>query len=254
MLKGYGNRLVFTTDEELTMDPENTKSLCSAMIDAKLNMMISGNTRASSADEELFSLMSRAGFFSLNFGAESGLQWILNKNGTQKSLQDIKRAYQMLRKQNIICKVFFLIGMLHETSETIHETFRFITEELQAYDASFDIAIPYPKTIMFKELKKRGWIKTLSTENLTWIYYHIYGATQLEQTPMEKPSWRIGDLSFDDLIEIERKYKQLIPHGRLGTKVKRLTLNTDFRRTLATLFCRSPLQLGRLVTASMAGR
>lgn len=252
MMKAYGNRPVFTIDDELTLDVDYAKTLCKTLITSRIHMMLSANTRADRGDKELFSLMSKAGFFNLQFGVESGCQEILDRNGTRKKLDQVKNTFAMLEEHHISSKVFFLIGLLHETRETVERTFRFVTEDLRHYDASFDVAIPYPETWMYRYLKKRGWIESLSTEDLSWIYFHIYGCSQLAGSPMRKPWWRVGELTFDHLWELERRYYDRVPHGGRGAQLKRLALNPDFRNTVARFAFRDPLFLAQLASRSKA--
>jgi len=242
-LKSYGSKPVFTIDDELTFDPEYAKRVCQGIVKAKINMMFSANTRADRAEDELLEMMSRAGFFNLQFGVESGCQEILDRNGTRKTLEQAKAAFALLEKHRIASKVFFLIGLLHETRETVQQTFRFVREELNHYDASFDIAIPYPGTSMHRFLKRKGWIRTLDPENLSWIYFHVYGCRQLAGTPMRKPFWRIGKMTFDDLYEMERKFYRYVPRGGLVPQLKRLMFNRAFRRTTRDLLWHEPGEL-----------
>ncbi|MFC1882553.1 B12-binding domain-containing radical SAM protein [Thermodesulfobacteriota bacterium] len=240
ILKNYGNRLVFAFDDELTTDLDYAKQLALAIGREKLNLMLSANTRADRYDEELFELMSQAGFFLLSFGVESGSQDVLNKNATKKNIEHVLRTSALLMKYKIAVKYFFMIGLIHDTKESIHQTFKFITEKLKVADASFDVCVPYPSTPMYKYLRRRNWIKKLTPENLTWIYYNLYGCNQLAKTPMEKPFWRIGDLTFDDLVALERKYYHLVPHGGYRTKLGRWLLNPNFLRCAASMALTNP--------------
>ena len=240
ILKSYGRRLVFAFDDELTTDLDYAKQLAMAISSANLNLMLSANTRADRYDDEMFELMSRAGFFLLSFGVESGNQDVLNKNATKKNLSHVLRTSALLRKYKIAVKYFFMIGLIHETKESIHQTFKFITEKLKVADASFDVCVPYPSTPMYTYLKRRNWINKLTPQNLTWIYYNLYGCNQLAGTPMEKPFWRIGDLTFDDLVALERKYYHLVPHGGYRAKLGRWLRNPKFLRCAASMALENP--------------
>jgi radical SAM superfamily enzyme YgiQ (UPF0313 family) len=240
ILKSHGRRLVFAFDDELTTDLDYAKQLALTISRENLNLMLSANTRADRYDDELFELMSQAGFFLLSFGVESGNQDILNKNVTKKNLDHVLRTSALLKKYKIAVKYFFMIGLIHDTKETIHQTFKFITEKLKVADASFDVCVPYPSTPMYKYLRRRNWIQKLSPENLTWIYYNLYGCSQLVETPMEKPFWRIGDLTFDDLVTLERKYYHMVPHGGYRAKLGRWLRNPKFLRCAASMALTNP--------------
>jgi radical SAM superfamily enzyme YgiQ (UPF0313 family) len=237
-LKSYGNRLILAMDEEFTMRIDYAKQIATSIISERLNLMLSTNIRADRNDDELFELLSHAGFFLLSFGVESGNQEVLNKNATRKNLDLVLKTSDLLKKYRIATKYFF--RLLHDTRETIHQTFEFATEKLKVADASFDICIPYPGTPMYKYLKRRRWIEGLTTENLAWIYYNLYGCEQLHDSPMKKPFWRIGDLTFDDLVELERKYYHLIPHGGYRAKLGRWIFNPNFLRCAVSMAMTNP--------------
>jgi radical SAM superfamily enzyme YgiQ (UPF0313 family) len=239
-LKRYGNRLILAMDEEFTMSIDYAKQVARAIIREKLNLMLSTNIRADRNDDELFELLSRAGFFLLSFGVESGNQEVLNKNATRKNLDLVLKTSVLLKKYRIATKYFFQIGLLHDTRETIHQTFEFATEKLKVADASFDICIPYPGTPMYEYMKRRNWIERLTTENLAWIYYNLYGCEQLRGSPMKKPFWRIGDLTFENLVELERKYYHLIPHGGYRAKLGRWIFNRNFIRCAVSMAMNNP--------------
>jgi len=239
-LRTYGNRLVFAFDDELTTDLDYAKQLALAIGGSKLNMMLSANTRADRYDGELFELMSKAGFILLSFGVESGSQEVLDKNATRKNLEQVLRTSKLLMKYKIAVKYFFMIGLLHDTRESIHETFRFVTEKLKPADASFDICVPYPSTPMYHYLRHFDWIKEITPENLTWIYYHLYGCHQLGGTRMEKPFWRIDDLTFEDLVDLERKYYHLVPHRGYRAKLRSWVRNPSFWRCAASMVMTNP--------------
>jgi radical SAM superfamily enzyme YgiQ (UPF0313 family) len=256
-MRSYANRLVFSMDDELTLDPAYTKDLCRAIIARRLDLMLSANTRADRDDDELFALMSRAGFFQLGFGVESGNQRILDKNATKKNLEQVKATYALLERHRIAAKTYFMIGLLHDTRDTIAETFRFVSERLKPYDTSFDVVVPYPHTPMYTYLKRQGWIEDLTVENLTWIYYTIYGCKQLADCPMEKPDWRIGDIGFEELYAMERDWYAKVPHGGYARKLALWLRNPNFLKRLLRLLVSEPAfvtAIGRQIVAQMARR
>ncbi len=125
-------------------------------------------------------------------------------------------------------KAYFLMGMLGDSEETIKESFEFIyNNKISAQGYSFDIVIPYPGTEFFNILKERGWVERITIDNLVWLYKNLYGWDTLKGIRDKKPFWKIGDLSFDDLLYIQKKYY---------SKVKRKA----HRRSLAFTFYRDP--------------
>jgi len=202
----YGKKLILFLDNETTADSTWCKGLLQGIIEEKLDIEGDTNIRASSIDEEMVALLVKAGITRVGIGAESGVQEILNKNLKELTLEQIKNAFFLLKKYGIVANVYFLMGLLGDTKETIKETYRFITQELKAYQASFDIVIPYPGTPMYRLLKQKGWIEKLTIDNLIWIYKNLYHYPNLKNFEGEKPNWRLDNLTFDDLLELFFEY------------------------------------------------
>lgn len=219
--QSFGNRPISCMDNDISIDVEYAKNLCQRIIDERLKIFFSNNVRASVVDDELFRLLSEAGCTAVGFGVESGNQEVLNRNLKHLNLDDVFKTYDLLKKYNIAAEVFFLIGLMGDTRETIEETFEFITEKLKASKASFDIAIPHPQTPFYKYLKNNGWIDDMTIDNLIWIYKNVYAYHHLNEFPGEKPNWRISDeLHFDELYEIMMTHYHLVPKGNTRDTLK----------------------------------
>jgi len=226
IMLSYGNKPIGFIDNEITLDVKRAKELCRRIIDENIRLSWHGNTRASIVDEELFYLMARAGCKSLGIGVESGNQEVLDLNRKDLKLEDAVKTVNLLNKYNIRVKTYFLIGLLGDTVETVKDTFRFATETLTAEASSFDIAIPYPETYMYEYLKEQGWIEELTSDNLVWIYKNVYDWEHLQRLSGIKPDWRVGELTFDHLVRLNKQYYPLVQKRKLVRSYKHL-LSTD---------------------------
>jgi len=247
LMKSYGNKYIRNMDNEFTLDIEYAKELCRRIISEKLNIIFDGNIRASNTDEELIELLSKAGCVHVGFGCESGKQKILDLNRKELRLEEIIKTYKLLEKYKIPSKAYFLIGLFGDTRETIIETFEFITKKLKAKEASFDIVIPYPGTGFYEYLKRKGWIDELTIDNLIWIHKNVYNWNNLKHLQGEKPEWRVGELTFDELLEIEKEYYPLIPHHGDRQKFKYWILRGLIIQATKQLISNPRANLNRMV-------
>lgn len=129
-------------------DREWTLKLCKKIIESGLKITWSANTRANTMDDEMASLMYKAGCRLVSIGVESGSQEILNNIGKKISLDDIRNTVKILKKNKIKIYNYFVIGLPWETEKTVEETIKFAIE-LDSNFISFYTATPLPGTRFF---------------------------------------------------------------------------------------------------------
>ena len=125
-----------------------TIDLCKKLIESGLNITWSSNTRANTMDDEMASLMYKAGCKLVSIGVESGSQKMLDAMGKKTTLSDIRNTVKILKKHKIKIYNYFIIGLPWETEETVEETIRFAIE-LDSNFISFYTATPLPGTNYF---------------------------------------------------------------------------------------------------------
>src|SRR5690606_29430786 len=77
MLKKMGLNNVHMYADLFTVNREHVVELCQAMIDEKINLRWTCNSRVDYVDEEMLDLMGRAGNWLISWGIESGNEQIL---------------------------------------------------------------------------------------------------------------------------------------------------------------------------------
>jgi len=116
------------------------------------------NARADSLPLELLRLMRSCGCHSVAIGSESASQKILTAMGKNISRDDIAQAVKNCRKAGIQSLLYFTLGLMEETEETILESLKFALQ-LQPDIVTFGIAIPVFKTEFYDYLKNNGFLK-----------------------------------------------------------------------------------------------
>lgn len=221
-LRNHGKRFIRIIDNELTLNPRNAKTLMRRIIEENLDIVWETNIRVSHMDEELIYLMAKAGCIQAGFGVESGVQEILDLNNKQITLEQVLRVSRWLRKHKIISRAYFLVGLKGDTKESIERTFDFITREVRADSASFDLVIPYPGTTYHDYLHSHGLLKKVRVEHIHWIYKNLYGYQFLDSSHSIKPDWRYEHLAFDEAVNLMERLYHRIPHSNQFAKLKRL--------------------------------
>lgn len=134
-----GIREVYIRD--LTFGLPRIKQLLAEMIKAKINLKWSCEFRVDLADEEILSLMKKAGCFLIFYGGESGNQKTLDLMKKGFKIEQLKKAIKLTKKAGIETLVSFIIGFESENEADIMNTKRLILETDPDY-ISINILVP----------------------------------------------------------------------------------------------------------------
>ncbi len=158
MLKKMGLNNIHMYADLFTVNRDHVMDLCKQMIDEKINLKWTCNSRVDYVDEELLSMMGKAGNWLISWGIESGSEKILRHARKGAMPEKAARALQWARNAGIKNWGYFIIGLPGETEETIRKTIDF-SKGLPLDIALFHVAAPYPGTPFFFEVVKNGWFR-----------------------------------------------------------------------------------------------
>ena len=157
-LKELGIHNIHMYADLFTVNREQVVKLCQLMIEENIDIKWTCNSRVDYVDEEMLTLMSKAGCWLISWGIESGNEQILRhaRKGAypDKAMQSLRWA----RKAGIKNWGYFIIGLPGETEETIRQTIDF-SKKLPLDIALFHVAAPYPGTPFFFEVVENGWFR-----------------------------------------------------------------------------------------------
>ncbi len=158
VLKKMGLNNIHMYADLFTVNREQVMELCQKMIDEKINLKWTCNSRVDYVDEELLSMMGKAGNWLISWGIESGSEQILRHARKGAYPDKAARSLQWARNAGIKNWGYFIIGLPGETEATIRETIDF-SKGLPLDIALFHVAAPYPGTPFFFEVVKNGWFR-----------------------------------------------------------------------------------------------
>jgi radical SAM superfamily enzyme YgiQ (UPF0313 family) len=158
ILKKHGMNNIHMYADLFTVSREQVVGLCKLMIEEKINLKWTCNSRVDYVDEKMLQLMGQAGCRLISWGIESGNEQILRhaRKGAYPDKAD--RALRWAKKAGIMNWGYFIIGLPGETEDTIRETIDF-SKNLPLDIALFHVAAPYPGTPFFFEVVKNGWFR-----------------------------------------------------------------------------------------------
>lgn len=157
-LKKLGLNNIHMYADLFTVSRDQVVELCTLMIEEKIGIKWTCNSRVDYVDEEMLALMGRAGCRLISWGIESGSEQIL-KHARKGAYPDkAERALRWAKKAGIMNWGYFIIGLPGETEATIRQTIDF-AKKLPLDIALFHVAAPYPGTPFFFEVVKNKWFR-----------------------------------------------------------------------------------------------
>ena len=157
-LKKLGISNIHMYSDLFTVSRDQVIELCKLMIDAKINIHWTSNSRVDFVDEEMLILMGKAGCRLISWGIESGNEQILRHAKKGAYPDKAERALRWAKKAGIMNWGYFIIGLPGETEATIRETIDF-AKKLPLDIALFHVAAPYPGTPFFFEVVENNWFR-----------------------------------------------------------------------------------------------
>ena len=189
----YGVRHFWIIDDVLTLVRKRTVEFCEQIIDRNLNITFEGNTRANLLDEELVSIMKKAGLIRLSFGLETVDEDMRKTMNKKVPLDAYREANALLNKYKIEALNSVMIGLPGESEENVRKTLDFLKTAKEVKQANFAIAVPYPGTV-FHDMATSGkdGIELLTED---FSEYKRYGHAVTN----------VGRLSSQDLLRLQNE-------------------------------------------------
>ncbi len=113
-------------DNFFTLRKERVLKICELILQKKLKIKWGCMTRSDYVDEEMLSIMAKAGCFEISYGVESGSVLIQKKIGKNLDLAKTKESFLMTEKFGIRSVLMLMIGNSGENVNTIKQTMKFV--------------------------------------------------------------------------------------------------------------------------------
>ncbi|MEW6403547.1 MAG: radical SAM protein [Chloroflexota bacterium] len=157
-LKKLGINHIHMYADLFTVNRDQVIEMCELMIEQKIDIHWTSNSRVDFVDEEMLTLMGKAGCRLISWGIESGNEAILKHAHKGADPAKAERALRWAKKAGIMNWGYFIIGLPGETEATIRQTIDF-AKKLPLDIALFHVAAPYPGTPFFFEVVKNKWFR-----------------------------------------------------------------------------------------------
>lgn len=157
-LVNLGVRKIHMYADLFTVNREHVVGICEGILERKLPVKWTCNSRVDFVDLELLQLMQRAGCWMISWGIESGDETMLKRMRKGITPAKVERALGWAKEAGIMNWGYFIIGLPGETEASIRKTIDF-SKRLPLDLVLFHIAAPHPGTPFFFEVVENGWFR-----------------------------------------------------------------------------------------------
>jgi radical SAM superfamily enzyme YgiQ (UPF0313 family) len=138
--KKFGTRYFYVCDDIFFIQKERAREFCHLLMERKLPVYWSAQTRAEMADDETLKLMKKAGGQHIAVGVEVGnpeIRKLIKKGNT---VDDVRECARLIKKHGLYMVAFCIIGLPWEGQKEIEDTVNLV-KEIDPY-----IVYPYMPT------------------------------------------------------------------------------------------------------------
>jgi len=158
MLVNLGVRKIHMYADLFTVNREHVMGICAGILERKLPVRWTCNSRVDFVDLELLQQMRRAGCWMISWGIESGEPEMLKRMNKGITLEKVEKALGWAKEAGIMNWGYFIIGLPGETEASIRKSIDF-AKRLPLDLILFHIAAPHPGTPFFFEVVENGWFR-----------------------------------------------------------------------------------------------
>ncbi|MCB9160243.1 MAG: magnesium-protoporphyrin IX monomethyl ester anaerobic oxidative cyclase [Caldilineaceae bacterium] len=236
LVKEHNVGFFILADEEPTINRRKFVALCEELERRNLGVYWGINTRVTDIlrDEELLPLYRRAGLVHVSLGTEAASQMNLDLFRKETTIEQNKRAIQLLKQNGMVAEAQFIMGMENETKETIEETYQ-LALDWDPDMANWNMYTPWPFAELFEELGDRVEVRDYSKYNFV--------------TPIMKPEAMDREDVLKGVLRCYARFymrKTFLGYPFIRDKFKRRYMMGCLRAFAKTTFTKRFYDLGRI--------
>lgn len=172
LVKHLGARQIDILDDNFAQNRDRMEEILEGIVhrDYGLAINLQSGIRSEILDENLLSLMKKAGIYKLAFGIESADPEVLRICRKRLDLRKLEEVVRLSKKMGILVYGFFIIGLPGETEQSFRKSMDF-ARHLGLDVANFCMAVPFPGTELFRMVKEKGRLLIDTTGNIDTGFY-----------------------------------------------------------------------------------
>lgn len=224
----YNINEIHFEDDNISLDKKRMNKICDLIIEKGLDISwtMPNGIASGTLDKDTILKMKLSGCYQLNFGIETGNEYIL-KNVIKKNmdLNHTKEVIQWTKDAGIWSHGFFICGFNSETKKMIYDSLKYAKES--GLDSAFwNIATPYPATELYDMMKVKmdfkDFNKLRGCDNV--LGSDVLSAEELKkiQKDINREFFKYGIMKQMNPINIISKIKSIDDLNYYMRKLKRI--------------------------------
>ena len=200
LVNKYNQDQIVINDDNFCLKARRVHELCDLLIENKYPSKVRFNvqTRADNVlihgGEDLLRHMAEAGFTSMGFGLETGVQRLADLIRKDETIEDHLETSRLCKKYGMDVAFFMIFGLPTETAEDREQSYQ-VVKSAGLLSTKYNNLIPYPGTPLFTELENSG--RVVITEN--WGNFNstlsmtrsVFDKTPLAYVPDTCSEWEL---------------------------------------------------------------
>ncbi|MFH1631214.1 MAG: radical SAM protein [Candidatus Aenigmatarchaeota archaeon] len=147
----HGTRTLKIHDSTFTINKERVLEFCKRMIETKLDLFWSCETRPDTLDNEMLEKMKQAGCILLCIGVDSAAESVLKKANRNMKTENIEMIFKKANELGIRTRAYITFGLPSENRESVEETIDLL-RKIRADQVMLSLATRYPGTKLDERL------------------------------------------------------------------------------------------------------
>lgn len=195
----YNTKYFYFLNSTINISKQYIKELCQEIIAAKLDILWTDCGRFDNLDEEIISLMKKAGCIRMIFGLETGSQKLLTLIDKRVDIKKIPEVLKVMNDNNIWIGLEIIAGLPSEKESDIKTTTNFLETNSNLIDTTFFTPFYLAKNSLFlKEPEKYGLTNVEHTRTI-------------QKTNIASSIESFAEFSFDEIngLKWNEKKKQI---------------------------------------------
>jgi radical SAM superfamily enzyme YgiQ (UPF0313 family) len=213
LVEKFGVKEIAFYDDSFTLDKKRIHAIASKIIEKKLKIAWTCETRVNLVDKELLRHMKQAGCYTVAYGIESASPEIIKTLQKDITLEQVEAAIRAHKEVGLQVVGYFMLGSPGETPQTIQQTIDF-AKKLKVDFAQFSVTTPFPGTELYEIYK------SINPGDTDWEKF-VYAGTDNPTSPV----FESDNLTRLDLEKwTSRAYRQFyLRPGYLWQRLRRCT-------------------------------
>lgn len=224
VLKNMGSVVIY--DDNAMFRKNHVKKFLNRYLDKNINLPLTIiNTRADSLDDEIISLLKKAKCPSIGIGVESGHPEVFEKINKGETLEDIRKAAELIKKHKISLALCFVIGLEGDSLEKTEYSIDF-AKKLKPDHIYWNMITPFEGTKIRDWYNENGKVFDLVNHS-SWVD----GDFMCEEPCAETPEFSIEERKkayIRSILMTNDTRLSLLDIGRLSPYIKEYNLYKEF--------------------------